>query len=100
MSKAASPPKLMNNHRGLSDSRVLVSRRVGVFDPEPGHVERRYEDKGQHRRDRVVASAWGATSRTRPVARTVGSLVRAICTGGSRGPVRMSCTSKTASRPP
>ena len=27
---------------------------------------------------RVVASAWGATSRTRPVARTVGSLVRAI----------------------
>src|ERR1700736_5815004 len=55
MAKAASPLKLMNGHCGLSDSRVLVRRRVRVFDPEPGYVERRKEDKGQKRRDRQAA---------------------------------------------
>ena len=51
---------------------------------------------------RLAGSAWGETSRTRPVAFTCGSLVSAISTTGSRGPVRISCsgTSKTASRPP
>jgi hypothetical protein len=40
------PAEVMNDHRSLSDSRVLVSRRVGVFDPEPGHIERWKEDQG------------------------------------------------------
>ena len=35
---------------------------------------------------RVAESAWGAISRTRPVAFTCGSLLRAISTSGSRGP--------------
>ena len=40
------PLKLMNGHSGLSDDLVLVRRRVGVFDPEPGHIERWKEDEG------------------------------------------------------
>src|SRR4029453_6706549 len=46
----------------------------------------------------VAGSACGEPSRTRPVARTDGSLLSAICTTGSRGPVRISCsdTSNTA----
>jgi hypothetical protein len=52
MAKVASPLKLMNGHGGLSDSRVLVRRRVRVFDPEPGHVKRRKEDEPKLRQCR------------------------------------------------
>ena len=53
------------------------------------------------RKVRVAGSAWGATSRTRLVALSFGSSVRAISTTGSRGAVRRiwAGTSKTASRP-
>ena len=50
---------------------------------------------------RVTGSAWGETSRTRPVAVTVGSSVRLTVINGSLGAERNTCagTSNTASRP-